>query len=178
MKTQISRIASKTTEIVIMIVLTVIIRNSRTIGAPGRDRYLLLDSRIVDTTENARLTLGKTQKSKHNPLFAEDEPWEKRFDNLYANVIYEKEDKLYKYWYSPFIVDKSALGITREWGDAFGRQVARTSSADFVNWSKSEVVLEGLNPALYFWKTRFTYTTAAATVITSAGGMASSVWRC
>jgi len=243
-----------------------------------RDRYLLLDSRLIEIAENARLTLGKTQKSKHNPLFAEDKHWEKRFDNLYANVIFDKEEGIYKCWYSPFIVDKSAkgmtlqerkqeryrtprnremaicyatskdgimwvkpelgiaeyegtkatnilwrgigdrgkfwegphgsgifkdlrdpdpkrrykaflkaeilsvafsadgvhwnsaiacpeadsagdthnnafwaptlgkyVGITREWGDAFGRQVARTSSADFVNWSKSEVVLEGLD---------------------------------
>jgi len=249
-------------------------------GAAGikRDRYLLLDSRLVESAENARLVLGKTQKSRHNPLFAEDKPWEKRFDNLYANVIYDEAEGIYKCWYSPFIVDKSALGmtleerkqeryrpprnremaicyatskdgiawikpelglveyeaskatnilwrgsgdrkklwggphgsgifkdlhdpdpkrrykaflkaeilsvafsadgihwgpaiacpeadsagdthnnafwaptlgkyvgITREWGKAFGRQVARTSSEDFVNWSKSEVVLEGLD---------------------------------
>jgi hypothetical protein len=37
------------------------------------------------------------------------------------------------------------VGITREWGDAFGRQVARTSSADFVNWRKCKIVLEGLD---------------------------------
>jgi len=247
-------------------------------GAPGRDRYLLLDPRIIDNTENARLTVGKVQKYNGNPLFEEEKPWEKRFDNLYANVIFDEDEGIYKCWYSPFIVDKSALGmtleerkqeryraprnremaicyaiskdgiawvkpelgiveydgskatnilwrgsgdrgrhwegphgsgifkdlrdpdpkrrykaflkaeilsvafsadgihwsqaitcpeadsagdthnnafwaptlgkyvgITREWGDAFGRQVARTSSVDFVNWSKSEVVLEGLD---------------------------------
>jgi len=37
------------------------------------------------------------------------------------------------------------VGITREWGDAFGRQVARTSSADFLNWRKCKIVLEGLD---------------------------------
>jgi hypothetical protein len=37
------------------------------------------------------------------------------------------------------------VGITREWGNSFGRQVARTSSSDFLNWSKSEVVFEGLH---------------------------------
>lgn len=243
-----------------------------------RARYLLLDARIIDDTENARLSLGKVRKYEGNPLFGEDKPWEKRFDNLYANVIFDEEAGSYKCWYSPFIVDHSALGmtlaerrqkryrpprnremaicyatstdgivwakpelgiveyegskatnilwrgsgdreelwqgphgsgifkdlrepdpkrrykaflkaeilsvafsadgvhwgparacpeadsagdthnnafwaptlgryvgITREWGEAFGRQVARTSSADFVNWSKSEVVLEGLD---------------------------------
>jgi hypothetical protein len=243
-----------------------------------RDRFLLLDSRIVESTKNAKLTIGAVEKHPFNPLFTEDKPWEKRFDNLYANVIFDEEEGIYKCWYSPFIIDNSAkgmtleqrkqrryraprnremaicyatskdgitwvkpelgiveyeaskatnilwrgsddrkklwggphgsgifkdfrdpdpkrrykaflkakilsvafsadgihwgpaiacpeadsagdthnnafwaptlgkyVGITREWGKAFGRQVARTSSADFVNWSKSEVVLEGLD---------------------------------
>jgi hypothetical protein len=37
------------------------------------------------------------------------------------------------------------VGITREWGKEFGRQVARTTSTDFLSWEKCEVVLEGLN---------------------------------
>ncbi len=77
-----------------------------------RARFLVLDSRIIETAENAELTLGKTEKSEHNPLMAEDKPWEKRFDNLHANVIYDEEDQLYKCWYSPFIVDHSASGMT------------------------------------------------------------------
>ena len=36
--------------------------------APRRDRYLLLDSRIVQDTENAKLTLGTVQKDKRNPV--------------------------------------------------------------------------------------------------------------
>jgi len=72
-----------------------------------RDRFLLLDSRIVEQTKNARLAVGKVQKSKRNPLFAEDKPWEVRFDNLYANVIYDQQEKLYECWYSPFIIDQA-----------------------------------------------------------------------
>lgn len=40
------------------------------------------------------------------------------------------------------------VGITREWGRPFGRQVARTSSSDFAKWEKSEVVLEGMEANL------------------------------
>jgi hypothetical protein len=86
-------------------------------GVP-RDRYLLLDSRVVRHTENARLTLGTARKDRNNPLFGEDRPWEARFDNLYANVIYDEQDKLYKCWYSPFIVDRSARGMTLEERDS------------------------------------------------------------
>ena len=243
-----------------------------------RSRFLVLDSRIIDEVQNAKLMVGEAKKHPANPLFREDRPWEMRFDNLYANVIFDKEEGIYKCWYSPFIVDNSArgmtlaerkqrryrvpdnremaicyatskdgilwnkpklgkveyagskannilwrgsneggehwdgphgsgvfkdlhdpdpqrrykaflkaeilsvafspdgihwgpavacpeadsagdthnnafwaptlgqyVGITREWGDAFGRQVARTSSRDFVTWSKSEVVLEGVD---------------------------------
>ena len=37
------------------------------------------------------------------------------------------------------------VGITRQWGKPFGRQVARTSSADFVDWDEPRIVLQGLN---------------------------------
>jgi hypothetical protein len=230
------------------------------------NRFLLLDDRIVEQTKNARLAVGKVQKSKHNPLFSEDKHWETRFDNLYANVIYDQQEKLYECWYSPFIIDQAGqkppiekrsqtpyrpqrremgicyatsedglrwmkpelrlvefngsnlnnlvlrgphgagifidlhdpdprrrykmffkgskisvafshdglnwskaiecpeinaqgdthnnafwaptlgeyVGFTRTWAPPRGRQVARTSSKDFLNWSKAEVVLEGL----------------------------------
>jgi len=80
--------------------------------SPGK--YLLLDARTVAHTENARLAVGTVEKDPRNPLFVEDQPWEVRFDNLYGNVLYDKEDGRYKIWYSPFIVDRSAKGMTLE----------------------------------------------------------------
>jgi hypothetical protein len=47
-------------------------------------KYLLLDSRIISRSEGVRCVLRTAEKDKHNPLFAEDKPWEPRFDNLYA----------------------------------------------------------------------------------------------
>ena len=83
---------------------------------PGikRDRYLLLDSRIVEKTKNAKLAVGKVQKDERNPLFAEDKPWEPRFDNLYANVLYDEDENLYKCWYSPFIIDESTTNTPKK----------------------------------------------------------------
>lgn len=78
----------------------------------GRTKFLLLDSRIIESTDNAKLSVGMVRKHPANPLFGEDKPWEKRFDNLYANVIYDQDDKLYKCWYSPFIVDHSSKGLS------------------------------------------------------------------
>jgi hypothetical protein len=51
-----------------------------------RTRYLLLDSRIIEKTENSQLTVGVVQKDKNNPLFGEDQPWEKRFDGFLTQV--------------------------------------------------------------------------------------------
>ena len=77
-----------------------------------REKYLLLDNRIIDHTENAKLVVGTVKKHPANPLFVEDKPWEKRFDNLYGNVIYDEKEKIYKLWYSPFIKDNSASGMS------------------------------------------------------------------
>lgn len=46
---------------------------------------LLLDSRIVEKTENVRLTLGKVAKHPENPLFGEDKPWEPRFAKIFLS---------------------------------------------------------------------------------------------
>lgn len=79
---------------------------------PMRARYLVLDSRIIHATENARLTVGTVRKHPRNPLFGEDKPWEQRFDNLYASIVQDEENGLYKLWYNPFIRDASAKGMT------------------------------------------------------------------
>lgn len=110
----------------------------------ARDRFLLLDSRIVEQAKNARLAVGTVRKHEKNPLFGEDKPWEKRFDNLYGNVIYDNEEKIYKCWYSPFIVDHSAKGMTRTERDAKrykpprGREmgVCYATSEDGIKWDK------------------------------------------
>jgi hypothetical protein len=68
-------------------------------------RHLLLDSRVVESTEGVALKVGRVTKHPANPLFGEDQPWEVRFDNLYANVVFDEKERLYRCWYSPFIVD-------------------------------------------------------------------------
>jgi hypothetical protein len=127
-----------------------------------RDRFLLLDSRIIENTENAEITVGKVQKHKANPLFEEDKPWEKRFDNLYANVLYDEEEKIYKCWYSPFIKDLSSKGLTieeryqKEYHPR-GREMAicYATSKDGIKWTKPEMGLveyEGSKANNILWR--------------------------
>ncbi|MCP5556142.1 MAG: hypothetical protein H7A55_00185 [Verrucomicrobiaceae bacterium] len=113
------------------------------------DTHLLLDSRVIETVQNATLGLGSIQKHARNPLMGEDKPWEVRFDNLYANVIYDPGEKLYKCWYSPFIVDRSAKGMTLDqrhtnpYRPPPGRQmgVCYAVSADGLRWEKPALEL-------------------------------------
>ncbi len=80
--TKISRCVNRGILTVLLVVLAVSLCSCGALqnesGGYGRDRYLLLDSRIIASTQNAKLTLGKVRKHTGNPLFEEDKPWEKR----------------------------------------------------------------------------------------------------
>ena len=111
-------------------------------------RYLLLDDRVVEETNNVRLAVGTVKKHEANPLFGEDKPWEPRFDNLYPNVFYDEELQLYRCWYNPFIVDQLTSAIPRERRSEveyvnsyreFG--LAYATSEDGLKWSKPELGL-------------------------------------
>jgi len=128
-----------------------------------QNRYLLLDSRIIEYTENAKLVVGTVEKYQNNPLFSEDKPWEKRFDNLYGNVIYDQEEAIYKCWYSPFIVDESAKGMTlderkaKSYNVPDNREMAicYATSMDGINWVKPELNLiefEGNSTNNILWR--------------------------
>ena len=127
-----------------------------------RDRYLLIDSRNVEHTENARLTPGTVHKHAGNPLFSEDKPWEKRIDNVYANVMYDEQDQLYKCWYSPFIIDDSARGMSAAeratpYDPPRNREMAicYATSRDGLSWEKPELGLvkyEGSTANNILWR--------------------------
>lgn len=88
-----------------------------------------MDSRIIDKTENAKLTLGTVRKYKNNPLYKEDKPWEPRYDNLYPIVIYDKAEKVYKCWTSPFIIDSASTDNPPEKRPGMQYQPARREMA-------------------------------------------------
>ena len=111
------------------------------------NRYLVLNSRIIESTDNAKLAVAAAEKDPRNPLFGEDNLWEQRFDNLYANVIYDQQDKMYKCWYNPFIVDLSSQGMKigerqkRSYNPQKNREmgVCYAVSEDGIVWGKPEL---------------------------------------
>ena len=68
-------------------------------------KYLMLDRSLWAQGDHLKVTPGLVRKAAENPLFGEKHPWEVRYDNLYANVIFDWEDGFYKCWYNPFIID-------------------------------------------------------------------------
>ena len=116
--------------------------------------HYLFDTRIIDRHESVQPRLGTVRKHPANPLFGEDRPWEVRFDNLYANVLYD-DDGLFKCWYSPFTIDQATAETPpaqRQAGSYVARlQEARTrygaaaremgvcyaTSSDGITWTKS-----------------------------------------
>ncbi len=113
------------------------------------ERHLVLDTRVIDRTDNARLCVAEAAKSAANPLFGEDRPWEMRFDNLYPNVLWDAEEQLYKCWYSPFCVDHRSDGMTLEQRQSTlytgppDRDMALcyATSRDGIAWEKPELGL-------------------------------------
>ena len=120
--------------------------NQEKYSLANSDEFLLLDSRIIDKTENAKLGLGTVHKDSRNPLFKEDKPWEMRFDNLYPNILYDKEEKKFKCWYSPFIIDPGTMKVPLDQRDSvkypakrMGKRemgVCYAVSDDGINWEK------------------------------------------
>ena len=68
-----------------------------------RQKYFIFDTLIIAEKTNVTLEQGTVRKSPRNPLMVEDQPWELRYDNLYANVSYDPVVKKYLCWYNPFI---------------------------------------------------------------------------
>ena len=117
-----------------------------------REKYLLLDQRLIERTENAELRLGTVTKHPQNPLFKEDQPCEVRFDNLYANIHFDDRAQLYRCWYSPFIVDPAVTttpaaqrASTRYQPHDREMGVCYATSRDGLKWEKPALGLVEFN---------------------------------
>jgi hypothetical protein len=81
---------------------------------PNRRHHLLIDDQMIDRVVGAHVVLGEVTKEPKGALLIEDKPWEVRFDNLYANVLYSPNDGVFKAWYNPFIIDPETTDSTPE----------------------------------------------------------------
>jgi hypothetical protein len=108
--------------------------------AAEAQKVLLLDATLIERSDNIRIAIGRPEKSAHNPLFGEDRPWEPRFDNMYPNVVWDEQARLFKCWYSPFLVEvEDWIGSTpnrKRWLYPRESGLCYAESVDGIHWKK------------------------------------------
>lgn len=77
--------------------------------APDPRKRLAFDTRAIASVENARLVLGTVTKEAANPLFKADRPWENSLNNLYPNVLWDEDERVFKLWYKCVLADADAI---------------------------------------------------------------------
>ena len=102
------------------------------------DKLLVLDTRVIESAENARLMPGTVTKHPGNPLFQADKPWENSLNNLYPNVIWDEEEKLFKMWYKCVLADLEAIAQMDKPATVHdvGWYLLYATSKDGVTWEK------------------------------------------
>ncbi len=91
----------------------------------GDRSQLFIDKVLVRDTERVAFTLHPARKHPANPLLKADKPWEGWRVELYGNVIYDEQEKIYKMWY---------LGEETETFPAYAAYYA--TSKDGIQWEK------------------------------------------
>lgn len=76
---------------------------------PDHAKLLMLDTRVVEHAENARLVIQSPAKEARNPLLPSDQPWENATNNYYPNVLWDAGEHMWKAWYKDVLADKEAI---------------------------------------------------------------------
>jgi len=107
------------------------------------NKHLLLDNRLIEDTENAQLTVGTAKKHPANPLFGEELPWETDTSHMYADVIFDKEENIYKCWYFSRIKEWKkdiTMGSLATEGKGPGNKATLYAvSKDGIKWDKPKL---------------------------------------
>ena len=65
----------------------------------GNRAQLFIDQTLVAESDRISYTLHQAQKHPANPLIKADRPWEGWRLEIYGNVLYDEEEKIFKMWY-------------------------------------------------------------------------------
>ena len=108
------------------------------IVAPDESKLLVLDSRVIEHAENARLVLGVSEKDPRNPLLPADQPWENATNNYYPNVLWDADERVWKLWYKDVLADKDAIAQMQSPSTVHdvGWYLLYATSKDGIAWRK------------------------------------------
>lgn len=121
-------------------------------------KYFFFDSGVIEAhqCENAKLLLVKAHKDmENNPMLREEyfatppKKWEVRYDNGYPTVFWDQEKKVFRLYYTTFIVDRESAetGLDKRpfkiYKPGHNRVTALcyAESKDGVNWVKPNLDL-------------------------------------
>ncbi|HEY1786297.1 MAG TPA: hypothetical protein VGG30_12135, partial [Pirellulales bacterium] len=65
----------------------------------GSVAQLFIDQIVVRQADNVAFTLHPARKHPANPLLVADQPWEGWRIESYGNVLFDREEQLFKMWY-------------------------------------------------------------------------------
>ena len=65
----------------------------------GDKAQLFIDRVLVRESEQVAFTLHPAERHANNPIVKADKPWEGWRLEIYGNVIYDEEEKIFKMWY-------------------------------------------------------------------------------
>lgn len=110
-------------------------------------KHLALDQRVIAQTEGVKLVLGQVEKDPHNPLFQADKPWENSLNNVYPNLIYDQQDRLFKLWYKCVLCDKNVIARMMPPATVHdqGWLLLYATSKDGTAWEKPQLGLIGFD---------------------------------
>jgi len=115
--------------------------------APDALKHLMLDSRVIYRSVNARLTPGTVVKESRNPLFQNDKPWENALNNLYPNVLWDEQEQIFKIWYKCVLADKDVIAQMDGPSTVHdvGWYLLYATSKDGLTWDKPALGLHKFN---------------------------------
>jgi hypothetical protein len=76
---------------------------------PDAAHLLLLDRRVVERAENAKIQVAVPEKHGGNPLFVADKPWENATNNFYPNVVWDERAAVWRLWYKDVLADADCI---------------------------------------------------------------------
>ena len=103
----------------------------------------MLDTRVIERAENARLVSTLPDKEPRNPLLRSDQPWENATNNYYPNVLWDAEEKIWKLWYKDVLADKEVIAQMDAPSDRARCRLVLlyATSKDGLAWTKPELGL-------------------------------------
>ncbi|MEO7653724.1 MAG: hypothetical protein ABIZ80_24970, partial [Bryobacteraceae bacterium] len=102
----------------------------------GNRSQLFIDGVLAAESKRIAYTLHTAQKHPSNPLMKADRPWEGWRLEIYGNVIYDEDEKIFKMWY---LGEAPGYFAPSPGGPSADNSTLYATSTDGIRWEKPNV---------------------------------------